>query len=308
MLYMFVFSSYHEVTEPLTLINSYATKGQDVATNQLQEDNNHEKGISLDTLKQDTISFYGIKNEGAIPIRKVEKEEYKTEKLVPVKKLFNPTPRQIELGGWQTVILIITLILLGFVKAFNSTRFKETLKAIVNYGVAQEITREEKVFFHNVNILLTIIHILLLSLFIYQIQELIYYSQMAHYSFVNYLFIVGFIVAIYIIKYIFSLILFYIFDSTSIFSEYSFNISLYNNLLGVLLIPILCLAYYSFLDINFILYYLALPVLFLTFVLRIIRLYSIGITKGISFFYIFLYICTLEILPLVVLFRIFIHK
>lgn len=301
MINMFVFSSYHEVTEP----NSFAIKEQGDATPQLKANNNLEIINSPDSLTQDTIIFYGIKNERAIPIRQVE---LKTEKVIPINKLFDPSPRQIEIGGWQTVILIVTLILLGFSKAFSSGRFKQTIKAIVNYGVAQEITREEKVFFHSVNILLTIIHIFLISLFIYQVKDVIFYSQTGMYPFVYYLLIVGFILAMYLIKYIFSLILFFIFEDVSISSEYIFNISLYNNLLGVLLIPILGLAYFSSLDFYFILYYLALPTLLATFFLRMVRLYSIGKIKGISFFYIFLYICTLEIIPLVVLFRVFIHK
>ena len=298
---MFVFSSYHEVTEPLTFI----IKGEDVAAIQSETTNNLELINNQDSLTQDTTIFYGIKNEGAIPIRHVE---LKTEKVVPINKLFDPSPRHFEIDSWQTILLIVAIFLLGFVKAFSSGRFKQTLKAVINFGVAQEITREEKVFFHNVNILLTITHILAFSLLIYQVQELISYSQTASYSLVNYLIIIIFIITTYSIKYIFSFVLFYFFDATNIFSEYSFSISLYNNLLGVLLLPILCLAYYSYLDFNFILYYLALPVISLTFIFRIIRLYFLGITKGISFFYIFLYICALEILPLVVLFRIFIHK
>lgn len=301
MINMFVFSSYHEFTES----NSFAIKEQDDTTPQLKANNNLEIINSPDSLTQDTIIFYGIKNERAIPIRQVE---LKTEKVIPISKLFNPSPRQIEISGWQTVILIVTLILLGFAKAFSSGRFKLTLKAIVNYGVAQEITREEKVFFHSVNILLTIIHVFLISLFIYQVKDVIFYSQTGMYPFVYYLLIVGFILAMYLIKYIFSLILFFIFEDVSISSEYIFNISLYNNLLGILLIPILGFAYFSSLDFYFILYYLALPTLLTTFFLRMVRLYSIGKIKGISFFYIFLYICTLEIIPLVVLFRVFIHK
>lgn len=298
---MFVFSSYPEVTES----NSFAIKEQDDTTPQLNANNNLEVINSPDSLTQDTIIFYGIKNERAIPIRQVE---LKTEKVIPINKLFNPSPRQTEIGGWQTVILIVTLILLGFAKAFSSGRFKQTLKAIVNYGVAQEITREEKVFFHSVNILLTIIHLFLISLFIYQVKDVVFYSKTGMYPIVYYILIVGFILVMYLIKYIFSLVLFFIFEDVSISSEYIFNISLYNNLLGVLLIPILGLTYFSSLDFYFILYYLAIPTLLVTFFLRMVRLYSIGKIKGISFFYIFLYICTLEIIPLVVLFRVFIHK
>jgi hypothetical protein len=259
----------------------------------------------LDSLSQDTNTFYGIKNEDEIPIRNIE---IKSVKENPTEILFHPSPLKIEFGGWQTIILIFALMLLGFAKAFSSSRFNQTIKALVNYGVSQEINREEKIFFHRVNILLTTIHILVISLFIYQLKDLIYLNGIELHYFVFYLFIIAFVLSIYFIKYILSLILSFIFDEANISSEYIFNISLYNNLLGVLLIPVLCIYYFTTFDLNFILFYLALPLLTVVFFLRLIRLYLMGLTKGISYFYIFLYICTLEIIPLVVLFKIFIFK
>jgi hypothetical protein len=257
----------------------------------------------LDSLSQDTNVFYGIKNEDLIPFR-----EFKMVKENSTEVLYKPTPHRIEFYGWQTIILIFAVILLGFAKAFSNSRFKQTIKALMNYSVSQEINREEKVFFHRANILLTILYVLVASLLLYQIRDFLNNTTLELHSFVFYLLIMGGIFSMYIIRYIFSLILAFIFDDTSISSEYIFNISLYNNMLGVLLIPILCVLYFTTLGFNVVLFYLTLPLLFVTFLLRLIRIYLIGFSKGISYFYIFLYICTLEIIPLVVLFKIFIFK
>ena len=257
-----------------------------------------------DTVKQRDV-FYGIKNENDIPIRSVE---IKTTKGAPIEKLFDPEPIVIVVSNWQIIILIGTILMLGFVKAFSSSRFKLSIKALFNYSVAQEITREEKVFFHRSNVLYTMIHLLTTSLFLYHLKEVINNSAIKESSFKSFILILGFLTVIYLTKYLFSKALFFILNSTSTASEYIFNVSLFNNLLGIILIPLLSLIYFSSLSFSFLLLYIAIPLIVLIFLFRLFRLYVMGNEKGISYFYIFLYICTLEILPLVVLYRIFIHK
>jgi len=258
-----------------------------------------------DTVQTDTAVSYGIPNESLLPIRT---EKIKTIPEKPKKIFYEPNTRPVVVEGWQTIILIFTLLLLGFGKAFSSNRFRQTFKALFKYKISQEITREEKVFFHRVNILLTSIHIITISLFLYQLRNYFIFSGEEIFSFIYYFFIICFILLSYFIKYISSTILSYFFDDISISTEYIYNVSLYNNLLGILLIPVLFLSYFSMLEFNFILNYLAIPLFILCFLLRILRIYSIGKIKGISFFYIILYICTLEIVPLVVLIKFFILK
>ena len=264
---------------------------------------NKYRKIIKDTGTQEIDTFYGIKNQGEIPIRNVE---HVTTSEEVIEQLFTPTTISREVSSWQIIILLTTIVLLGISKAFSRNRFNQAAKALFNYGVAQEITREEKVFFHRSNVLFSLVHLLTVSLLIYQLRELIHSASLESGGMSVYLLILSTITICYFIKYIFSQVLFFILNDVSISSEYIFNVSLFNNLLGVVLIPILCLSYFSSLPFHLILLYIITPISLIIFVLRLARLYTIGNVKGISYFYIFLYICTLEILPLVVLFRIFI--
>lgn len=257
-----------------------------------------------DTMLKDTI--YGIVNEKAIPFRNVEVKEVPT-KTTEIEILFNPKKKEVNVYPWQTILLILGVFVVGFAKAFSNNRFKQSLKSLLNYSVAQEITREEKVFFHRANLLLTLNHIICVSLFIFCLNDLIHFSNNKS-PISTFVLIPLFIIAIYAIKYIFSKVLFFIFNDLSLSNEYIFNISLYNHLLGVFLIPILGLCYFSGLSTSIILAYFALPVISISLIMRMFRLVVIGKSKGVSYFYIFLYICTLEILPLVALYRFFILK
>jgi hypothetical protein len=256
-----------------------------------------------ESLLKDTI--YGIEHEELIPIRHIEETTLKQDP--EIQELFDPSPINTGVEGWQIILLLITVLLLGMVKAFSNNRYRLGLKALINYSVALEIIREEQVFFHRSNIFLTIAHTLSLSLFIYELKNELLNSINVFQGFNAFLIIVGIVVLVYFVKYIFSKSLLFIFNDTTTASEYIFNISLYNNLLGSLLIPILCIIYFTEISFHHLLFFAVLPLLLLVFLLRIIRLFIIGRSIGLLYVYIFLYICSLEILPLVVLYRFFIR-
>jgi hypothetical protein len=155
--------------------------------------------------------------------------------------------------------------------------------------------------------LLTLNHVICVSLFIFYLNDIIHFSNNRD-ALGTFMLIPLFIVGVYTLKYIFSKVLFFIFNDLYLSNEYIFNISLYNHFLGVFLIPILGLCYFSGLSTTIILTCFALPTMSISLIMRLVRLVLIGKSKGVSYFYIFLYICTLEILPLVALYRFFILK
>jgi len=293
--------------------DSSATKQIENNVPVLIKDNNNSANIQNEiSEQQDSLSlvnadtFYGIENESLLPYRAVT--DQKNDTLTVVEVLFSPTKNKLLVESWQTILLLIAIMLIGLTKAIANNRFKQSVRALINYSVAQEINREEKVFFHRGNILATIIYVITASLFVYHLKQVVNNSVLEEDNLLFFVLIVGSILTIYLVKYLFSKILFFIFGEFSVSSEYIFNVSLYNNLLGILLAPLLSIAYFTSLEFSIALTYLFIPLLILIFLLRVIRLFIIGITKGISFVYIFLYICTLEILPLVVLYSIFIIK
>jgi len=83
-------------------------------------------------------------------------------------------------------------------------------------------------------------------------------------------------------------------------SEHKFNFLLIFQVTGLLLIPCTIIASYSAVGKQ-VFMYVALTVLILVYVYRLIRGVVIGISNRISLIYIILYLCTLEILPIVVI-------
>lgn len=115
----------------------------------------------------------------------------------------------------------------------------------------------------------------------------------------------GIIIAAVTIRHALCLIIGNISDANEVFREYLVGIYQsyrYGSL--ILFIVIVLLSYTTFLSVNA--YFICgLFTLVILYLIRVIRLFIIFINRNISIFYLILYLCALEILPVVVLFKYF---
>lgn len=252
---------------------------------------------------QDSFQFnFELKN---IPTRQVKKAitNQTTTKVEQV--LFVPKEKNKNTNSWETILLLIAFFIIAFIKAFSPTRFRQIFKSLFSFYSAQEVVREEKVFFHRANFSMFFLFVLTSSLFIGNVFGQKYFEAL---SVFNYLQIAAVILLIYFIKFTSSSILASVFSVSGMVSTYIYNVLIYNYLVAFLLLPCLVLMYYSPFNPSVMLNYIIVPLLIIILTFRLLRLYVIGRENSVLNFYIILYICTLEILPLVVLGKIFILK
>ena len=260
-----------------------------------------EDTLIQDSLITDSITF-SLGDVNTIPVRKAQAIE-KVKPNQEVEISFEPTIKITNDTLWPSIVLTIALLLLGFTKAFGAKRFSQIYKSIFSNYSAYEVVREEKVFFHRVNFVLFFVYVFLISLFLYFLSttlNTIYYSR-----YLYPLIVLG-VMCSYLIKFSANSILAYIFSQSQMVPSYSYNVLLYNYILGVLLIPSLALIYFSNFQGFVILKYVIIPLISIILIMRFVRFFAIGISNNLSILYIILYICTLEILPLVVLGKFFI--
>lgn len=249
----------------------------------------------------DTTTFT-LGNTAAIPIRKAE--SIKKNKTVTEQNIdFEPTVKTKVDSFWPSLVLTVALLLLAITKAFGSKRFAQIYKSIFSNYSAHEVVREEKVFFHRVNFSLFFVYVFTISLFLYFVTTHLNPGLLSPSLYP--LLLLGVFIA-YTIKFSFNSILAFLFSYSNMVPSYSFNVLLYNYVLGIVLIPALALVYFSDFQSWIILKYVIIPIILITLLIRFIRFFAIGISNNVSFLYIILYICTLEILPLVVLGKFFI--
>ncbi len=200
---------------------------------------------------------------------------------------------------WAIYLVLFSFTVITLLKIFHSRFFaliinsvlslKETLLVYVKKNSITQITF----------LVLHLLFALNLGLFLFLTGT--YFNLLPPFpDFLSFVILSAGIYLIYQIKFFILNFLGFLFDQVKTSTEYIHSISVYNNFLGVLLIPLT--AGIAIFDENFIVYfiYTGFFLIFLLYFFIIIRGAKIILSKGFSIFYMFLYLCALEILPLLI--------
>lgn len=202
-------------------------------------------------------------------------------------------------------ILLFAFILFVWLYTTNSKRLNQILKAFYINRYSNQLGRDEITFGNRVSIFLSALFIISFSLFIFQVAH--YYGlQTNNNDVIFFLEILVIISAIYGIKIMIVRFFGFIFQSQKESSEYSMMIFLFCNILGLFFLPIVvCMTFVK--DVSPLIFiYSGYGVFALLLLIRLLRGFLIGLNSiRVSKFYLFLYLCTLEILPFVIMVKLF---
>ena len=204
---------------------------------------------------------------------------------------------------WILGVLLLIFSLLAWVRVYHFKRLKQLVQASLYKIHVQKILRSNDSLIARISIGLNAIFILSMSLFIYQL--LWYYNVELPYTgnLSPFLLILMIVAVVYPLKSMVLWLMGWIFKESEGFAEYSYHVFLLNKMVGLALIPLLVLVTYLSMG-QFILLHVGVSMVCLTYLYRLFRGYAVGrATRNLSQFYIFLYLCTLEILPLVLVTR-----
>jgi len=200
---------------------------------------------------------------------------------------------------FQLYIILFAISLIGFTRAFNRKRFNEYLHSFFSRNGSIQISRNEKVYTHRANLLLLLAYISVTSLLILQIIDLVGIKY--QWNAFQFLILIGLgVVSIYGIKILIHKMLSLILGFKQAADEFIFNIVLYN--LGSLFLLLPCVLISSFGPAQYQAPALSVAsiIVVLSISFRLIRGVQVGISNQVNFVYLFLYLCTLEILPLII--------
>ena len=212
----------------------------------------------------------------------------------------NPKPVQVVNQDWIYGILIFCIVIITMAKFLFSKRFNQIFKAVFSNRFINQMFREGNLFKERIVIFLFINCVLINSLFIFIVNKMIIKLPIEDSFSINlYLIIIIIFLSLFIYKLIISLIIEKFFKTAEPSFLYRINLFLFNYISGIILLPflilIICMNSLTIL-------YLCIGLYFLIILYRITRI--IIIKTLFSFLHLFLYICTLEILPLLVIIKI----
>ncbi|MFA8433874.1 MAG: DUF4271 domain-containing protein [Marinifilaceae bacterium] len=225
------------------------------------------------------------------------------------------TPQEFGLEGtmvkapksdWIVGILLFSILLMAVIKFSYGKFLSKVIDSIFNHQVASNLFNEKNIKNLRGAIIMNLIFFINAAIFI--VESLNYYSIAPIQGQGIHLFLLCFlgIVGLFLIKLVGFGIIGQVSKCTRESKEYIHNVFLYNKNLGVFLFPVIV-------GIPFIAPY-AVPVLIKAgisiaaffYMLRLFRGLKILFKKHVSIFYMILYLCALEILPLLMVYKLFV--
>ncbi len=214
---------------------------------------------------------------------------------------FNFIPKNQFIENWAIILIILLFILLVTIVLSSEKYISQLFQSIFNKVVANRLYREKVGSLLEVSNRLDLFFFLNVGLYLYHIAN--FYGDNDS-SIVLYGICFGAIFGWIILKFLAYRLTGFIFDTSSDTREYIFYLKLGNRVTGLLLFPIAVALFFIKTDIAMVFFILGgILVVFFIFhgLYRGIRV--IG-QKVFSIYYLILYLCTLEILPLVYVWRI----
>ena len=202
---------------------------------------------------------------------------------------------------WILVIITIPVILVGYLFSSYNTKITHIFNGLIFWKKRQQSLREDNIFSDLSSLLLSINFILTGSIFFLQ-SGIILVNQVLKFdfSFISLLIVIFGILLLYVLKTIIIRILGFIFNRQFAAKEYLGIVYLINHALGVCLVPVLIINAYASENISNWASDLGVVLLVSFFIIRLIK----GVTIFLSMpksssVYLFLYLCTFELAPLI---------
>jgi hypothetical protein len=217
-----------------------------------------------------------------------------------------PVERTAAVPGWLFPVLLTMMVVFTGLRLFYSRYFKQMAASLFNVNLANQIVRDENILVQRATVYMSIMFYLTAALFLYFLSEQRNWAiPWAGSGFLRFISFVVLVSAVYAAKFLVLRFCGWLFGLEKELTAYLFTIFIVNNIQGLLLFPfIVLMSYNPGMSIS----WMISVCLFLVgslYVFRLFRGVQIGLNvPGTSLLHLFLYLCTLELAPLLVVFRI----
>ena len=204
-------------------------------------------------------------------------------------------------NDWLTIIMFLALVLLASVRASYTKYIGTLFHSLINYTTSFRMFREKNYSFIHGAIRLEVLFYIIISIFVFQI--IILSSDYSLFTWTVYGQTLGALVVYFLGKKLAYQAFGSIFIGASETKEFLFNMDNFNRGTGIVLFPIVALIAYYPAENPLIAVVSGVLTVIVFYVMLLKRGISILLKKQFPIFYLFLYLCTLEILPLLLIYK-----
>jgi hypothetical protein len=200
--------------------------------------------------------------------------------------------------NWALLIGFLCILLMLFIKTYYQKFLEQVIGSFLNYQLADKMYKEKNILLRRAFFILNLNFILIVSLY-FLILSGTFEIHITNRSYLDYLIILSGVILILLLRYSIFYLTGTLFMQQPVIMEYIHNKYLLNKNIGIALIPIVFTSIYVSPSISKILLLGSLAIIVLITILKILRGFQIFLQNGVLLFYTILYLCTLELLPLV---------
>lgn len=203
---------------------------------------------------------------------------------------------------WITIVLLACLFIFAWIQTSYPKRLNQIFRAVAQPHHVNQLERDGNIFKERIALGLGLNYYLISSIFVFQILSAFGIVPAG----LNNLALTGIIFAgLFVYQFLKSLVVHasgIIFNTSESARQYQLIILIFNYIIGIVLFPVVLIAFYW----NNSAYLIAgLIIISLLMMYRIVRGFLTGHgNKSFNLFYLFLYLCTLEILPLLLIYKV----
>lgn len=205
--------------------------------------------------------------------------------------------------NWIVITLLVSLFTFSWMRMVYEKFIVQIAGAMVNYQVSLRLFRERNVLFRNISLALNFTFAVNFGLFIYFVVDFFGMGQVLPYKFLSMLAYTMGVAVIYGLKSGVCKFIGYVFVVKDEFDEYIHNVRLYNKNIGLFLFPVIIVYPFIMDQAKPFVIYAGFLIIATLILLRIHRGFQIIMKKGASIFYLILYLCAIEILPVLLLIK-----
>ena len=256
------------------------------------------KGDSLnnnDSISHDSLFHFNKSSSGTTKVLK----SFYTDQQDSMNNMV-PVSRSVANIDWITIHLVISLCLIAWVQIYYRKRFRQIITAFFGNRYMHMLTKDGNIYRERISIPLVIVYLISFSLLLFLLitqyinQPVFDLKGLKLFSVIILAVIVAWFFKNLLINFVGNL-----FKNYLILTDYIHTNFVFNMIIGVLLIPIVIIA--VFLP-SVEMVYTGVIIWLVVYFYRIIRQVFTGLSyTKFSLFYRILYLCTFEIIPLLVL-------
>ena len=207
------------------------------------------------------------------------------------------------ISNWTVITITLMFLLLAWIRVSSEKYFYSLLQSTFNYQTANRLFREKVANIMHPALRLDILFFMVSGIFLLHTEH--YFFRTLPYPDYVFLFInIGIVLLFVNGKYFLYYLTGFLFKNETETSEFIFYLKSENRVMGIFLLPFAVLLFFTSNFLHLFLLFLGIIIVLFFSIAGLFRGLKIIAKKDFSIYYMILYLCTLEILPLLIAWRI----